>query len=798
VSVIEDGVYALLIDGSTVLVREAGAEDEDAVRQMHERMSPANVYLRFFNISPRMAALEARRVCRPADDAHCALLAWLGDELAGVGSFEPTSEAGVGEISFAVADHLHGRGVASLLLDHLVSIARLRGLHAFTADTLGDNLAMLRVFGHAGLSARRQMSDGVVHTWFPLPADETDRRMREYLDSVAARERTADVASLRHLLEPASVAVVGASRRPGGVGHAILRNLVNEFDGRLYAVNPNAVSILGARCVATVADLPEPVDLAVIAVPPASVVDVARECGRRGVRSVAVITAGIEPAVGAGLLTACREHGVRLLGPNCFGVAVPALRLNATFAADRPSPGTTGLVVQSGGIGVALLRQLASLGLGVSSFVSVGDKYDVSSNDMLLWWEQDGRTSLAVLYLESFGSPRRFARTARRVCRAFPVLTVIAGRSAAGRLAVAEHTASGTAVALNTQQALFEQAGIIATASLGELTDTAVLLASQPLPAGNRVAIVSTAGGVGALAADACADHGLAVATLSDATRRRLAAILPDAASVAGPVATTATVSAQAFAACIALAAGDDNADAVMAITVPTALGDLAPVIMAAQQSAKPLVAVLLDQEQAVRLLPGTSGQSIPAYRYPEAAAGALGRATRYAAWRSTEPGEVPELAGISHDAARSVIAAFVSENRLGGWLPPGETAALLDCYGIGSEPPTGAELTMRAVHDPVFGPVISLGVGGAGGILANQATRLTPLTDADADQMIRVSGAAALLTDSSRLADQLLRVSRLADDFAEIAELAFDPPSAARIRLVPAEPQDPFLRRLR
>jgi len=207
---------------------------------------------------------------------------------------------------------------------------------------------------------------------------------------------------------------------------------------------------------------------------------------------------------------------------------------------------------------------------------------------------------------------------------------------------------------------------------------------------------------------------------------------------------------------------------------------------------------VLLDQEQAVRLLPGTSGQSIPAYRYPEAAAGALGRAARYAAWRSAEAGEVPELAGISHGAARSLIAAFLGENLLGGWLPPGDTAALLDCYGIGSEPPAGAELTVRAVHDPVFGPVISLGLGGAAGILANQATRLTPLTDAAADQMIRVSGAAVLLPDSSRLSDLLLRVSRLADDFAEIAELVFDPPSAARIRLVPAEPQDPFLRRLR
>src|SRR6266571_4294399 len=396
-----DGVYALLTDGTTVMIAPARPQDTGAVRQMHAQMSPDNIYLRFFSISPAAADREAKRVTRPPDADHCALLAWLGDELVGVASYEPTGKPGVAEIAFSVTDHMHGRGVATLLLDHLVSNARLRGLRAFTAETLAGNVAMLRVFANAGLAAKRQMSDGVVETTFPLPSDEADQRLHSYLRSVAKRERSADVASLRHLLEPSSVAIVGASRKPGRVGHAILKNVVAAgFAGRVYAVNPHAKSVL------------------------------------------VVVTAGIDADSGAELLATCRRHGMRLVGPNCFGVAIPPLGLNATFANAEPPPGTAGLVVQSGGIGIAVLEHLTRLGIGVSSFASVGDKYDLSSNDMLMWWEQDNTTRLGVLYVESFGSPRRFAQTARRVGRQFPVLTVIGGRSAAGQRAAASHTAA--------------------------------------------------------------------------------------------------------------------------------------------------------------------------------------------------------------------------------------------------------------------------------------------------------------------------------------------------------------------
>ena len=421
------GRYALLTDGSTVFIRAADPADAEAVRAMHAAMSPDNLYLRFFSLSPHNAEREAARVCREPGPDHAALLAWLGDRLVGVASYEPVAEPGAAEVAFAVPDDMHGRGIATLLLEHLVSAGRERGLRAFTAEALPENRPMLEVFADAGLPVQRRMTDGVVELTFPIPAGDDDRSLDGYLDSVAVRESRADVASLRPLLQPASVAVVGAGRRRGTVGREILRNIVTGgFLGTVYPVNPRATSLEGLHCLASVDDLPEGVDLAVLAVPAAAVTDVAERCGRRGVRSLVVVTSGLG-SHGPDLLAVCRRHGMRLVGPNCFGVAVPPLGLDATFAAGRPAPGAAGLVVQSGGIGISLLRHLSELGIGVSSFASVGDKYDVSSNDMLTWWEQDGQTKLAVLYVESFGSPRKFARTARRVGQRMPVMTVLGG-----------------------------------------------------------------------------------------------------------------------------------------------------------------------------------------------------------------------------------------------------------------------------------------------------------------------------------------------------------------------------------
>jgi predicted CoA-binding protein/GNAT superfamily N-acetyltransferase len=389
--------YALLTDGSTVEIRLAGPGDAEAVRAMHAAMSPENLYLRFFSMSLYNAEREAQRVSREPEPGAAALLAWLGGRLVGVASYEPTKRPGIAEVAFAVPDDMHGKGIATLLLEHLVSVARQRGVRAFTAAALAENRPMLTVFADAGLPVQRQMADGVVELTFPVPAGDADRSLDGYLDSVAARESRADVASLRHLLRPASVAVIGASRRRGTMGREILRNVVTGgFSGEVYPVNPRAGSLEGLPCVASAAGLPQQVDVAVIAVPAAEVTGVAAQCGQRGVRSLVVITSGLG-AEGAELLAICRRYGMRLVGPNCFGIAVPPLGLDATFGAEHPRPGTAGVVVQSGGVGVSLLGHLSQLGIGVSSFASVGDKYDVSSNDLLTWWEQDGQTKLAVL-----------------------------------------------------------------------------------------------------------------------------------------------------------------------------------------------------------------------------------------------------------------------------------------------------------------------------------------------------------------------------------------------------------------
>jgi len=912
--------YALLTDGSTVEIRPARPGDAEDVRAMHAAMSPDNTYLRFFSLSPLNAEGEAQRVCRQPGPDHAALLAWLGGRLVGVASYERTLQPGVAEIAFAVPDDMHGRGIATLLLEHLVSIARERGVHVFTGEALPENAAMLTVFADAGLPVRRRLRGGVVELEFPLPEGDGDPHLDGYLDSVAARDSRADVASLRHLLRPSSVAVIGASRRRGTVGREILHNIVTAgFAGAVYPVNPRARSLEGHRCLASVAGLPEGVDLAIIAVPAAAVAEVAAQCGQRRVRSLVVITSGLG-AAGADLLAICRRYGMRLVGPNCFGIAVPSLGLDATFDAEHPVPGKAGLVVQSGGIGIALLGHLSRLGIGVSSFASVGDKYDVSSNDLLMWWEQDRQTKLAVLYVESFGSPRKFARTARRVGRRMPVLTVVGGRSATGQRAAASHTAAA-ATPMVTQEALFTQAGVIATSGLGELVEAAAMLACQPLPPGERVAIVSNAGGAGVLTADSCGDNGLRVAVLSKATQRGLTKLLPPGSAVAGPVDTTAAVGEDAFRACLEQVAADDGVDAMLAIIVPTAISDLTEAVATAKVT-KPMAAAVLDQPEAVRLIRRAARESlpdsadaadratgtpeagnaacgdtgrlyeapaVPAYAFPESAARALGHAAAYHAWRGREQGKVPELSGLRTADARALIAAFLTGCPEGGWLPPAAVGDLLACYQIpmvparhvcheeeavcaaaGFDGPVvlkaeaeglvhkteagavkldlhgeqevrtayrdlaatfgagltgvlvqpmltgGVEVLIGVVQEPVFGPLVVFGLGGvATKVLGDHAARLTPLTDTDADDLIHGVHAAPLLlghrgtpaVDTAALTDLLLRVSRLADDLHDVAELDLNPVIAtqdgvravdARIRVGPAQPRDPFLRRLR
>ena len=779
-------VYALLADGTTVEIRPAGPGDFNAVKAMHQAMSPDNSYLRFFNISRQAAEREARRVCWDPAPGKMALLAISDGVVVGVASYVSEVQ-GQAEVAFAVADHMHHRGVATLLLEHLVSFARSHQITTFAAETLSENKAMLNVFADAGLPVDRHYVDGVFKLTFPLPSEDAGPTLDSYLNAVADREGRAEVASLRHVLAPESVAVIGASRRRGTVGRAILDNIrTGGYAGRIYTVNPRARQIGGERCLASVLDLPGAIDLAVIAVPAATVLDVAEQCGQRGVRSLVVISSGLDTAACADLLAVCRRHGMRLVGPDCFGVAVPGIGLDATFAARPAKPGVAGLVMQSGGLGFAMVDHLSRLGIGISSFASVGTKLDVSGNDMLMWWEHDGLTKLAVLFLESFGNPRKFARTARRVSGTMPVLTVLADRS-------------------DQREALFEQAGVITTRGFGELIQATALLATQPVPAGRTVAIVSNVGSAGLLAADACTDLGLSVHHPAGLTRRRLRSLVP-VGTVTGPVDTTAPVSAEDFRQCLELLAADEDVHAIVAIVLPTgATGDLEAAIAAAAShevmSDIPLAAVVLTQPETVRLLPG----QVPAYGSPEAAARALARAVGYGAWRAEPRGHVPAFADVRTSDARTLVREFLRQAP--GWLAPEQTAELLRCYLIplADLPPPGTEVTVRVTDDRMFGSLVTLGPG-------PRTARLTPLTDRDADRLIgagpggrppgtpRDAGPAALR-------ELLLRVSRLAEDLPEVTDLDLDPvivsPEGvavvnARVKLAPYEPQDPFLRRLR
>src|SRR5690349_1294226 len=740
-------LYALLADGMTVEIREACPEDFDAVRAMHEAMAPDNIYLRFFSYSKRSAETEARRICRASDSetpGSAALLALLDGELVGVASYVGlTGYPGQAEVAFAVADHMHHRGIATLLLEHLVSLARSRQITTFTAETLTENKAMLGVFADAGLPVRRRYGEGVIELTFPLPGrDGRDQARDTYLNAVAERERRADVVSLRHVFAPESVAVIGASRRPGTVGRAILDNIrAAGYGGRLHLVNPRARQVGGEPYLASALDLPEPADLAVIAVPAAQVLEVAAQCGQRGVRSLVVITSGLDPGQSASLLAITRRHGMRLVGPDCFGVAVPSLGLEATFAARPARPGVTGLVMQSGGLGFALVDHLSRLGIGISSFASVGDKLDVSGNDMLLWWERDGQTRLGVLYLESFGNPRKFARTARRVSCAMPVLTVLSDETP-------------------FQEALFEQAGVITTGGFGELVEAAALLATQPVPDGRTVAVVSNVRSAGQLAARAAARTGL---------------------RVRGPAETPAPVQAAAFRETLEQLAADDEVHAVVAIVLPTgATGDLEVAIREAS-TGKPLAAVVLTQPESVRLI----DNRIPAYGSPEAAVRALARAAGYGAWRAAPRGQVPDLPGVRTADARALVQAP-------GWLGPAQATELLRCYGIRSGDLTaGPRAAVRVAGDRVFGPLVTLEAGDS-----YRTARFTPLTDVDAAYLTRSR------PDLDVLHDLLLRVSRLADDLPEVTELELDLRGAAvitaRVKVEPYQPQDPYLRKLR
>jgi acetyl coenzyme A synthetase (ADP forming)-like protein len=652
-------------------------------------MSDHSRYLRFAGPTSVARAGELESAAAVDLDHHFSVVAELSDRIVGVAGYF-REDADRAEVAFAVADSEQGRGLGTIMLEYLAAAALEQGIHQFVAWVLSTNTKMLQVFRSAGFEMHKTSGGGTVEITFDIAPTPGSINARQ------AREHASEAHSIERLLRPTSIAVIGANRTPGSIGHSVFRNLIDgEFTGAVYPVNPKARSVAGVRAYASVADIPDPVDLAVIVTPAATVLGIVEECAAAGVGGLVVISAGFAETGGGReteheLVALARRNGMRVIGPNCMGVLNTAadVRMNATFTPYRPRPGRVAFASQSGGLGIALLGRGAERGLGISAFVSMGNKADVSGNDLIQYWEEDDATDVILLYLESFGNPRKFARLARRIARKKPIVAVKSGRTPAGARGAGSHTAAlaSSDVAVD---ALFRQAGVVRVDTLEELFDTAMLLAHQPLPPGRRVAIVSNGGGPGILAADACVARGLEVPELSAATQAALAARTSPDAGLRNPVDLVAGANGPVFEHAIRVLLDDDGVDAIVVIFVPplvTRSEDIAAAILAATDRpdlAKPVVACFLDPDGRVDLVHEDGNGRVPSFAYPEAAAVALDRAARLAEWRRRPEGTVPVLPGIDHARARALVARELDGHTEGVWLSAATARDLLECFGI-------------------------------------------------------------------------------------------------------------------
>jgi acetate---CoA ligase (ADP-forming) len=677
-----EAVDVILRDGGTLRLRPPATADADALVAFFSRLSERSLYLRFHG-ALRPSARLAEPFLNPDWVERGALVGTLEDRIVALASYARLRDPATAEIAFAVSDEEQGRGIGTRLLEQLALRAAEAGIGSFVAEVMAENRAALAVFADAGFAVARELEGGEVELRFPIAATEGFRARVEERDHVAV------AASLRPFFEPRSVAVVGASRRRGSIGGELFRNVLEaDFTGAAYPVNRGGEPVAGVRAFASIEEIPEPVDLAVICVPGAQVLDAARAALGRGVRALCVISSGFAETGAEGLerqerlLELVRAHGARLVGPNCLGIASSAPRLNATFAPRALPPGRIGFSSQSGALGLALLERATERRLGFSAFVSIGNKADVSSNDLLEWWEDDPETDVVLLYLESFGNPRKFGRLARRVARSKPILALKAGTTGAGARAASSHTAAlaGSEAAVD---ALFRQAGVLRARTLEELVDVAALLSSQPLPRGRRVAVLTNAGGLGILCTDACEAAGLELPELAAETRASLAEHLPAEASVANPVDLLGSATAATYAAALPPLLADPHVDALIALFVPPVVAGAEEVAAAIAETIeraavdKPVLVVVISAEGMPSAL-RAEGSPVAAFLYPESAAHALGLAAERAEWLRRPVGAVPALEDVDPAAARAVV-----DEAGEGWLEPAAARALLAAYGV-------------------------------------------------------------------------------------------------------------------
>ncbi len=806
----------LLRDGQAAHLRPIEAADRELLVEFYEQVSAESKYLRFFAPMPHLSEKDVARFTQVDHHDRVAFVLTVAKKIIAVGRFdrlpEPRDGEVVAEVAFLVQDVHQGRGIAQLLLEHLAQAGRERGIDTFEAEVLPENQRMTQIFREAGYRIAGGYEDGVLRLEFPIDATDTS------VNVMQAREHRAEAASIQNFFNARSVAVIGASRRQDTIGQTLVRNLVlGDYQGRVYVVNPSATSVAGLPAYASVGDIPDQVDIAVVAVPSESVSDVVLDCAAKGVHGLVVVSAGFAETGEEGrqrqrrLVGLARSYGLRLIGPNCLGIINTAGRysLNASLAPVMPPRGRAGFFCQSGALGVAILEKVGRRGLGLSTFVSAGNRADVSGNDLLQYWEEDDSTEVVLLYLESIGNPRKFSRVARRVSRRKPVIAVKSGRSTQG--VPMGHAVRSMAAPQAAVDAMFRQAGVIQVNNLDELFDVAQLVAHQPLPRGRRVAVVGNSDALGLLAADAAASVGLIAGSLV----------------ALGPEAT-----AEDFEEALDAAIDDPEVDSVIAVFIPplnTTGTEVAHVLAAVgEQSDKPLVSTFLGVEGVPELLrvPDVAGStagrgSVPSYPAVEAAVRALARVVDYAEWRRKPEGALVTPDQVDVARARRVVNGVLVQAPEGRDLSFAELRDLLEAYGIDlwDRVPVATEeaavaaasrfgfgvvlkataehlrqrpdmahvwrnidsetemrvawKTMQAlvdspeqamfivqkvaqpgvpvgiggVEDPLFGPVVSFGVSGAATeLLADRSYRIPPMHGGEAAEMVREIKAAPLL----------------------------------------------------
>ena len=859
----------LLKDGRVAQLRPIREADADRFIEFYSRVSDESKYFRFFAPYPTLSDRDVKRFTTVDHDRRVAFVVTLHASIIGVGRYDAVSDDEA-EVAFLVEDAQQGRGVGQLLLEHLAQAGRERGIRQFVADVLPTNARMQQIFREMGYRIEGMIEDGVQRLIFEIESTDTA------ISVMRAREQRAEAASIERIFRARSIAVIGASRRQDSIGQAMVRNLVlGDFGGSVYAVNSQAEAVSGLPAYKTVQDIPGEVDLAIVAVPADSVNDVVLDCAAKGVHGLVVISAGFAEEGPEGrqrqraLLGLSRSYGLRLIGPNCLGIinTAPELQLNASLSPSMPPQGRVGFFCQSGALGTAILESVSRRGLGLSTFVSAGNRADVSGNDLLQYWQEDDATEVILLYLESIGNPRKFSRIARRVSATKPIVAVKSGRSTQG--IPVGHTVARTSAPQSAVDAMFRQAGVIQVDTLDEMFDVAQLLAHQPLPRGNRVAIVGNSDAVALIVADAAAAAGL---------------------QVIEPVSLGADANADDFEVAIEAAIASPDTDALVAIYIPplnTSGEDVANVLAAiGEQSDKPIVSTFLGSEgvpvllRVPDLLGGSAGRgSVPSYSAPEAAVRALARVVTYSEWAARDHGEFHLALDHRTGDARALVRDVLKQAPRGAILSTEQVHALLACYGIdiwtwinvhsrdeaiaagerlgwdvvlkaGSEhlrsrpdiahiwrgiadademgrawdqltgwtgmrkdtkffvqraAPEGVHVSFSVTEDPLFGPLVSFGLAGAPSeLLDDRSYGIPPLTDLDAEAMIRNLRSAPLLygyrgsepVDVDALQDIIVRLAAMKDDLPEIAELDLEPVSvhasgftvlSARAKVIPS-----------